>query len=68
MPLEEERTERWWAEGRVKTEVETGVKLPPQVTSGPLETGGGKKDPPLETSEGVRRCRHLDFGLPASRL
>lgn len=27
-----------------------------------------RKDPPLELSEGAWCCRHLDFGLPVSRL
>lgn len=27
-----------------------------------------RKDPPLELPEGTRHCRHLDFGLPVSKL
>lgn len=29
----------------------------------PLETGRGKKDPPLEPSEGAQSYRHAEFGL-----
>ena len=33
----------------------------------PPEAGRGRKDPPLDSSEGAPPCRHLEVGLPASR-
>ena len=32
----------------------------------PPDAGRGRKDPPLEPSEGDSPCRHLDFRLRAS--
>ena len=49
----------------MNTKAEMGVVLPDVKECQKLEEA--RKDPPLEASEGVWPCQHLDFGLLVSR-
>lgn len=55
-------------EGHMQMEAEGGGMQPwPRNSQSHQKLEEATKGPPLESSEGAQPCRHLDFGLLASR-
>lgn len=61
-------THRERGEGPVKMEAEMGAMRPQaKGHTEPPELDGAREESPLEPSEGMQPCRHLDFELLTSR-